>query len=105
MPAVQTEAHLGVIVTVRADDLRQAGVRRRKFGVVRLAVVVPRIKIVGAAEIILRARAADGWEFAVAINVKLCLTLAPPAAATRAPCEVSAHVLHGALVAAAGRSE
>ena len=56
-----------LIDAVGPDDLRQPGVRRGEF-LVLLGLLV--LEIVGAAEIILGARAADGGELAVAIHVR-----------------------------------
>lgn len=94
VPAVHAEALVGVIQPVRRADIGEAGVRRRK-GLVAVRILI--LKVVGAAEIILRPRAADGRVFAVAVHIKLDLALAPPAVVVDAPGQIGADVLPLAL--------
>src|SRR5690606_18903880 len=55
------------------------------------------IEIVGAAEIVLGARTADGGKVLVAIHEELDLALAPPAGIVDAPSHVGADIVAAAL--------
>ena len=90
MPAIQAEACLRNIYAIRTDHLAQTGIGRRK-GLIPMGLRI--FKIIRAAEIILRARAADGGIFPVAIHVELDLSLAPPAGVVHAPGHVGADIL------------
>ena len=64
VPPVHPKPELAAVQPVRLDDL-QPRVRRRER---QIAVVILRIlKVVRAAEVILRPRAADGGKFSVAV--------------------------------------
>ena len=62
VPSVEPEALLAFIRTVAADHLRQARVGRRELGVLAVSV-----EVVGAAEVVLGAGAADRGKLAVAV--------------------------------------
>src|SRR6185312_17063263 len=89
VPAVEAEALLRAVDAVRPDHLGQAGVGAVELLVGRLAVALllhaAGIEVVGAAEVVLGAGAADGREDAVPIHEELDLALAPPAGVVDAP--------------------
>ena len=90
MPAIQAEACLRSIYAIRTDHLAQTGIGRRK-GLILMGLRI--FKIIRAAEIILRARAADGGIFPVAVHVELDLSLTPPAGVVHTPGHVGADIL------------
>lgn len=83
-----------MVKPVGPNDLVQARVGSR---VLLVAVRLLVLKVVGAQKIILRARAIDGREIAVAVEEKLDFALAPPIVAVDALSQVSAHVLPSSL--------
>ena len=89
MPAVEPKARLRAVDAVGADHLRQAGIGRGK-GLVLVRGLI--LEVVGAAEVVLRARAADGGILAVAVEEELDLALAPPSGVVHAPAHVGAHI-------------
>jgi hypothetical protein len=92
VPAVQPEALLRAVRAVRAQDLGHAGVGRGE-----LAVLAIDVEVVGAAEVVLGAGAADGRELVVVVDVELDLALAPPARVVDPPSAVGADVLAATL--------
>src|SRR5665213_3878769 len=93
MPAIQTEPRLRIRMSVWPDDLRQPGVRRGKFRVMRLPVRPLGVEIIRAAEIILRAGAADGRKLRITVQIEFDFTFAPPAGVMHAPSEIGADIL------------
>ena len=91
VPAVEAEAGLGGVDAVGSDDLGEAGVGGGELAVA--ALVLAEVEVVGAAEVVLGAGAADGGELAVAVEEEFDLALAPPAAVVDAPGHVGADVL------------
>src|SRR6185312_5225401 len=87
VPAVQAEALLRAVDAVGPDHLAETGIRRRELGVgVRLAGLADAdVEVVGAAEIVLGAGAADGRELPVVVDEELDLAFAPPAGVVAAP--------------------
>ena len=67
VPAVEAEALLDVVMSVSADDLRQARIRRRELSVADDAVGSFGVEIVRAAEIILGPGSADRRKIGVAV--------------------------------------
>src|SRR5438067_1044368 len=51
------------------------------------------LEVPGAAEVILRAGSADGWELTVAVQEELHFALAPPARVVHLPGQIGADVL------------
>src|SRR5438128_1995305 len=80
-------------MSIRTDDLGQAGIRRGEFGVMRFTFVIAGIKIIRAAEIIFRAGAANRRKFSVSIDIKFSLAFTPPTAAVNSPGEICADIL------------
>src|SRR5208283_1854476 len=78
---------------VRRNHLRKTRVWRGKGSVAPRSVRSGGFKVVGAAKIIFRARAADGREFLVAVQVELDFAFAPPPWAVDFPGQVCADVL------------
>src|SRR2546426_12233995 len=76
VPAVHAEPLLAAIEAVRLDHLRQAEERRREDPILSGR----KLEVPGAAEVVLRAGAAEGGEFAIPVQVELDLPLPPPAA-------------------------
>ena len=70
VPAVEPKARLRAVDAVGADHLRQAGIGRGK-GLVLVRGLI--LEVVGAAEVVLRARAADGGILAVVVEEELDL--------------------------------
>ena len=94
MPAVHAEAELAAVQLIGRQHL-QPCIRR---GECRVSVMGQRVfEIVGAAEVILRARAADSGIIGVAIYVELDLPFSPPVGIVHAPGQISAHILSLAL--------
>src|SRR4029077_12204251 len=95
VPAVEAEALLRAVGAVRADHLGQAAIvgGELDIGARKLPVDGAEVEIVGAAEIVLRAGAADGREGAVAIEEEFDLALAPPAGIVDAPGHVGADIV------------
>src|SRR5579883_502205 len=95
VPAVQAKALLGAIDTVGPDHLAEARIGSREFGVgVRLVGLADAdVEVVGAAEIILGAGAADGRELLVVVDEELDLAFAPPAGVVAAPGHVGADIV------------
>ena len=94
MPAVHAEAELAAVEMVRSQHL-QSGIGRGKGRVPVMGGGI--LEIVGAAEVILRARAADSGIIGVAIYVELDLPFSPPVGIVHAPGQISAHILSLAL--------
>ena len=97
VPAVEAEPSADLVEAVGADDLGQARVGRRELVVLARAVRRLGVEVVGAAEVVLGARAADGRELRVAVHEELDLALAPPAVVVDAPGHVGADVVAPAL--------
>jgi len=81
VPAIHSETHLRTVDTIRADDLVHARVGRAVFLILFRFLV---LEVIGAAEIILRARATDGRPF-VAIHVEFNFPFSSPAGVVDAP--------------------
>lgn len=90
VPAIHAKALLRTIDTVRADHLVQTGVGRAEF-LILFGLFV--FKIVGTAEIILGASAADGGPLFVAIHKELDLAFAPPTSVVDTPRHVDADIV------------
>ena len=75
MPAVHTEALVGVVDAVGPDDVRHA---RVGGGVLLVLLGGLVLEVVGAAEVVLGAGAADGRELPVTVQVELDFAFAPP---------------------------
>src|SRR4029078_3972353 len=88
------EPLLRAIHAVRPQHLRQTGIGRGEFDIGRFASEAQRlvdaagIEIVGTAEIVLCASAANRRKLRVAINEEFYLALTPPPAIVHAPCHV-----------------
>src|SRR5215218_3474077 len=89
MPPVHPEPLLAPVETVRPDHLRQP---EERGGV---DPVFPRrmLEIPGAAEVVLRPRAADRRPLTVTVEIELDLPLPPPAGAVDTPGEIGSHVM------------
>src|SRR6185437_10184493 len=81
VPAVEAEALLRSVDAIGPDHLRHARVGGGELAVLALLAAVDnaRVEVVGAAEVVFRAGAADGRELGVAVHEELDLALAPPA--------------------------
>ena len=88
MPSVKIKISLRTVQAVCGADFVHTRIGCAEFGIFTVYV-----EIVCAAEVILRAGAADGGEVGIAVDVELDLTLAPPAVALHAPVHVSADVV------------
>ena len=95
VPAIQAKAHLALIERVGDGRLRQSRIGRGEGFI----AVVPHgiLKIVGTAEVVFRARAADGGICVVAVQIEFDFAFAPPAVVIHAPGHVGAHIVAFAL--------
>jgi len=85
VPAVESEALLGLPLAVRDDDLRHA-----RIGSCVFPVFPFHGESVGSAEVVLGPGAADGGKLLVSVDEKFYLAFTPPAGVVRAPAHVGA---------------
>ena len=89
MEPVHPEALLGLIKSIRLQNLMQSGIRRRKPTIFSLRI----FKIPRAADVVFCSGSADRRELLISVHEKFNLALSPPAVAVDAPCEVGSDIL------------
>ena len=100
MPTVHAKALLAPVEPIRFN-LLEPTVRGTEFHVAITCEGI--LKVIRTTEVILCARAADGWVLRIAVHKELDFALTPPSVIIDAPCHIGAHIVATALYAIENR--